>query len=514
MSAVDSRAFDRLARRTDTVDLRAFDRIAGRAETLHNGLRVVLLPEAGAGSIAVVLCYRAGSRDEAPDECGLAHFLEHMMFKGSADYEPGAIDRLTQRLGGTNNAFTSHDATVYHFQFERGSWREALRIEADRMRGLSLLAEEVALEREVILEEIRMVEDDPWDALGQAVGERVFGDHPYARPVLGTRESLRSLDAAALRSFHRRHYRPGRAVLVCAGGLPADTMERIEAAFGAVRPVRRRVRGSDIRPPEDGRSDCDAAGVGTRQPGADPLPPQASPVSGPEDSRAQHTQHTQRTQRAQHTQRTQGGRVELRRGETPRLLVAHPAPAPDDPACVHLRLALAVLGSGRSSRIQRDLVEENPLALWASAAVTGHRLGGMATFSAEAAAGVEPRRLEAELRSRVDALAARPPDAEELERAKRILFADWVFLHERIAERAVTAALEHALFRPGFSRDSFESLAAASAGDVAAASAAWLSPETRVVGWSLPAGSSAVDAAGTSTVRAGRRAGSARTPAP
>lgn len=418
-----------------TVDLRALDRVAGQAETLDNGLRVVLVPQNGAESIAVALCYRAGSRDEEPGESGLAHFLEHMMFKGSAAYEPGAIDRLTQRLGGTNNAFTSHDATLYHFQFERGSWGEALRIESDRMRGLSLLPEEVDSEREVILEEIRMVEDDPWDALEQAVARRVFGDHPYGGSVLGTRESLRSLDAVALRSFHRRHYRPGRAVLVCAGGLPPDAMELVEAAMGGA-----------------------AAGGEGSDGGLGP------PVFDPRRRR----------------------RVELRRGETPRLLVAHPAPAPDDPAHVHLRLALAVLCSGRASRVQRDLVEEDPLALWASATVTGHRLGGMATLSAEAAPGVHPERLERELRARVESLASRPPDAEELERAKRILFADWVFLHEAIAERAVTAALEQALFRPGFSRDSFEALSAATASDVAAACAASLSAGTRVVGWSRP----------------------------
>ncbi|MYA06442.1 MAG: insulinase family protein [Holophagales bacterium] len=415
------------------VDLRAFDRVAGRAETLDNGLRVVLLPQNGAESIVVALCYRAGSRDEEPGEGGLAHFLEHMMFKGSAAYEPGAIDRLTQGLGGTNNAFTSHDATLYHFQFECGSWQEALRIESDRMRGLSLLPAEVELEREVILEEIRMVEDDPWDALEQAVAGRIFGEHPYGRSVLGTRESLRALDAGALHSFHCRHYQPDRAVLVCAGGLPPDAMEKIDATLGSV-----------------------ATGPDTRDAGERPDP------------------------------RTQFGRIELQRGETPRLLVAHPAPLPDDPVYLHLRLALAVLCSGRSSRVQRDLVEEDPLALWASAAVTGHRLGGMATLSAEAAPGVHPERLEEELYVRVEGLSSRPPAREALERAKRMLFADWVFMHEPIAERAMTAALEHALFSPGFSRDSFRALADATASDVAGACAAWLSAETRVVGWSLP----------------------------
>ncbi|MCY3971072.1 MAG: pitrilysin family protein [Acidobacteria bacterium] len=424
-----------------TIDLSVFDGVTARAEILDNGLAVVLLPHAGAESVVTVVCYRAGSRDENPDEAGLAHFLEHMMFKGSVLYPPGAIDSLTQRLGGTNNAFTSHDVSAYHFQFERRRLDEALRIEADRMRGLSLLPEEVESEREVILEEIRMVEDDPWDALEQAVARRLFGGHPYARPVLGTRRSLRGLDAAALRSFHGRHYHPGRAVLVVAGGLPADAMGRVEAALGNGAPDGSM---SDGHP----RRELD--------------PPAA--VGGSDR------------------------RVELRRGEMARLLVAHPAPAVDDPLSVHLRLALTVLASGRASRIQRELVEENPLALWAAGAVSGHSLGGMSTLTAEAAPGVEPARLEAEVCSRVDVLAASPPSTVELERAKRVLFADWVFLHERIAERALSAALEHALFFPGFTRGSYEALARATAADVSDACAAWLSPATRIVGWSLPAG--------------------------
>lgn len=440
-----------------TIDLSAFDRIAGRAETLDNGLSVVLLPQPGAESIVTVVCYRAGSRDEKPDEAGLAHFLEHMMFKGSALYPPGAIDSLTQRLGGTNNAFTSHDVSAYHFQFERRRLEEALRIEADRMRGLSLLPEEVESEREVILEEIRMVEDDPWDALEQAVARRLFGGHPYARPVLGTRQSLPGLDAAALRSFHRRHYHPGRAVLVVAGGLASDAMDRIEAALGNGGPGNAGVA------PESAPARPGNAGI---LPASEPRAHLGPPVF---DSAADR-------------------RVELRRGEMARLLVAHPAPAADDPVSVHVRLALTVLASGRASRIQRELVEENPLALWAAGAASGHCLGGMSTLTAEAAPGVEPARLEAEVCSRVDDLAASPPSTVELERAKRVLFADWVFMHERIGERAISAALEHALFFPGFTRGSYEALARTTAADVSDACAVWLSPATRIVGWSLPAG--------------------------
>ncbi len=433
-------------RRGATIDLRAFDRVTAGAQALDSGLTVVLLPRADAESIATVMCYRVGSRDEKSNEAGLAHFLEHMMFKGSAHYPPGAIDSVTQGLGGTNNAFTSHDVSAYHFQFERSSWEEALRIEADRMRGLSLLPEEVESERDVILEEIRMVEDDPWDALEQAVARRVFGCHPYGRPVLGTRQSLRGLDGAALGSFHRRHYRPERAVLVAAGGLPPDAMDRVAGVL-------------------------DAGALGNGH-------PEAGGVSSPSASRL----HVEAPVFAAAPAR----RVELRRGETARLLVAHPAPAADDPLYVHVRLALTVLASGRASRIQRDLVELNPLALWACGASSGHRLGGMSTLTAEAAVGVEPARLEDEVCARIDGLAANPPSVEELERAKRALFADWVFMHERVAERAISTALEHALFFPGFSRDSYELLARATAADVSEACAVWLAPATRIVGWSLP----------------------------
>ena len=432
-----------------TVDRRAFARVTADAAVLDNALRVVLLPQPGAESVAVALAYTVGARDEGPGEEGLAHFLEHMMFKGSASYGPGAIDRATQRLGGTNNAFTSHDATVYHFRFARGCWEEALHIEVDRMRGLSLLPEEVEREREVILEEIRMVEDDPWDGLEQAIAHRIFGDHPYARPVLGSRDGLAAHDAEALHAFHGRHCRPDRAVLVCAGGLPADAMSRIEATLGR-------------------------AAVGDGDGVARPALAAPQFPSGGED------------------------RIRLDGGDTPRLMVAHPAPPPNGRAALHLRLAVAVLGSGRSSRTQRALVEENPLALWTQAAVTGHRLGGMSLFTAEANAGAAPERLEAALCVQVDGLSERPPDAHELERAKRILLADWVFLHQRPGERAITAALEHALFRPGFSRDSFRWLREATAADVVAASVEWLSPRTRVVGWSLP-GAAGSPRAGAST---------------
>jgi zinc protease len=154
--------------------------IPGRRQLarLGNGLTVCVLENRQAPVVTTAISYRAGTRDEPPGHGGVAHFLEHMMFKGAARFGPGEIDRRTQALGGSNNAFTSHDATTYYFSFAADRWTEALAIEADRMGGLSLDPKQVASERRVIREEIAMYDSEPWDALEVAVQARLFRGHP------------------------------------------------------------------------------------------------------------------------------------------------------------------------------------------------------------------------------------------------------------------------------------------------------------------------------------------------
>ena len=189
----------------------------------------------GSAVVTTAIVFRAGTRDETAGLGGAAHFLEHMMFKGSEHYGPGEVDRRTQALGGSNNAFTAHDVTAYHFSFAADRWTEGLAIEADRMRGLTLDPEEVESERQVIVEEIAMYDDEPWDALELAVLADFYGDHAYGKPVLGTREDLARTGPAELRSFQEHHYRPNRAALVIAGGVDADeAIARAREAFGDV----------------------------------------------------------------------------------------------------------------------------------------------------------------------------------------------------------------------------------------------------------------------------------------
>lgn len=405
-----------------------------RVETLDNGLTVCLLPNSQAPIITSALWYRAGARDEAEAEAGVAHFLEHMMFKGSAAYGPGEIDRRTQALGGSNNAFTSYDATAYYFNFRGDRWQEALAIEADRMSGLNLVRREVDSERQVILEELAMYEDEPWDALEQAVQKALFQDHPYGRPIIGTRKTLRATDGEVLGRFHRHFYRPDNAVLVLAGDLPEDALEQVEERLGGIPG------------------------------GAEPRPVLASPA--PLD---------------------QWLRVQRRRGDVARFCLALRGPAAGDELFPAVRLLMSVLTSGRASRLHRLLVEERQSCLWVAGQVSESPLAGSLAVVLELVPGADRKAVEKEVVEQLARLATEPPTPKELERARRVLLADWVFGHERVHQQALSAGFALTLFDLDHPRRWLQRSLDADEDQLAAAARCFDPAGGGVVGWSLPA---------------------------
>lgn len=404
---------------------------------LGNGLSVCLLHNRQAPVVTTALCYRTGARHDPADHAGSAHFLEHMMFKGHGHYGPGDIDSLTRRLGGSNNAFTSHDATLYYFTFAADRWQQALAIEATRMEGLTLDPSEVVRERLVILEEIAMYEDEPWDALAQEVTQTLFRDHPYGRAVLGTREALARTDEHALRAFHQRHYRPDNAVLVVAGDIGADALDAVAGTFGTVA----------------GRS-------------ANPSEPSDPPAARPTET---------------------GRRLERRHGEVARLLIALPAPAADTAELGALRLLLTLLATGRASRLHRALVDVGQLCTWVSADLEETVEPGSLMIAAEVVPGIEPQVAEAALRDTLEALRRTPPTDEEVARARNVLLADWVIGHERIHQQALTMAGALGLFTEEHVHRPLEQALATDANTLHALARRYLDPDRGVVGWSLPA---------------------------
>lgn len=405
-----------------------------RLSTLANGLRLCRVGNTQAPIVASALFYRVGARDEDDGHGGLAHFLEHLMFKGSERYGPGEIDRRTQALGGVNNAFTSHDVTAYWFTFAADRWSEALAIERDRMRGLRLEPREIDAERRVILEEIAMYRDEPWDALEMDVQAALFPGHPYGRPVLGTAEDLARADREVIAAFHARRYRPGNAILVVAGDLDDDVEARAAEAFGDLEG-----EASERRPP--------------------PPPPAL------------------------------GGRVRLERrhGEVARLLIALPAPAPDRPEHAGLRMLATVLAEGRASRLQRELVDEGQLCLSVTASLAENEWLSHFALAAELVPGADPAEVERRIFAALAELGARPIPDEELERARQVFLADWAYAQERVSQQGVAAGMALALFDLEQPQRLLEAALDAEPETLRRLAARWLGPGAAgVVGLSSP----------------------------
>lgn len=208
---------------------------------LGNGFKALLVERGPLPVVASLLWYRVGSRDERTGETGLSHFLEHMMFKGTNAFPKGQIDLQTSKMGGSNNAFTDTENTAYYFAMAADRWETALEIEASRMRGCLLDPHEFASEKNVVLEELAMGEDDPWRPLYQATESLLFQVHPFHHPVIGWKQDLERLSVQQMRDYYERHYGPNRAFLVVVGAIDkVRTAARIDQMFGGIPRVQER----------------------------------------------------------------------------------------------------------------------------------------------------------------------------------------------------------------------------------------------------------------------------------
>ncbi|MCS6785522.1 MAG: insulinase family protein [Thiobacillaceae bacterium] len=204
--------------------------------TLANGLKVIVKPDRRAPVVVSQLWYRAGSMDESYGLTGVAHVLEHMMFKGTRSVPEGEFSRRIAAAGGRENAFTSRDATVYHQTLPAERLALALELEADRMSNLTLAPEAFARELKVVMEERRLrTEDNPQGLLYEALMATAFQSHPYRHPVIGWMEDLRQMRVEDASAWYARWYAPNNAVLVVVGDVePAAVFALAERYFGAI----------------------------------------------------------------------------------------------------------------------------------------------------------------------------------------------------------------------------------------------------------------------------------------
>lgn len=361
--------------------------------TLDNGLQVVVIPDHRTPVVTQMIWYKVGSADETPGQSGLAHFLEHLMFKGTARHPEGEFSKTVSRIGGNENAFTSYDYTGYFQRVPRDQLATVMGFEADRMTGLVLKDENVLPERDVVLEEYNMrVANNPSARLGEQVQAALYLNHPYGRPVIGWRHEIEKLDREAALAFYRRFYAPNNATLVIAGDVEAaEVRDLAQKTFGPIA-TQPAIAAKRIRPQE-------------------PEPAGPRTVTVADDKVEQPSMMRQY------------------------LAPAGPAAAKAERAALDV-LAQA-LGGGSNSLLYRALVVDQGLAVSAyawyqGAAVDASQFG----VSATPKPGVDFPRLEAALDKVIAGVADNGIAASDLEDAKTQLVAETIYAQDSQAKLA------------------------------------------------------------------------------
>ncbi len=204
---------------------------------LSNGLTILIKPSHMTPKVSTQLWYNVGSKDEKTGEKGIAHFIEHMIFKGTRKLSESDINMITHKLSGYTNAFTSYDYTGYLFDFPSQNWYEGLPLLADCMHNCVFKEEHLHSELKAVIQELKMYRDDYKSSIVEALTSAIFADHPYHNPIIGYKQDLWSLQRDSLVSFYHRYYIPNNATLVIVGDVdPEDAAKRAEHEFARLHP--------------------------------------------------------------------------------------------------------------------------------------------------------------------------------------------------------------------------------------------------------------------------------------
>jgi zinc protease len=385
--------------------------------------------------------YKVGSADETPGKSGLAHFLEHLMFKGTNKHPVGEFSQTVLRIGGNENAFTSTDYTGYFQRVPRDQLATMMEFEADRMTGLVLKDENVLPERDVVLEEYNMrVANNPEARLVEQIMAALYLNHPYGRPVIGWRHEIEKLDREDALAFYRRFYAPNNAILIIAGDVDAkDIRPMAEQTFGAVAaqpaiPARR------LRPQE---------------------PPPAAP----------------------RTVTLSDPRVEQPTVKRYYLVPSAATAAAGESAALDVLGQL--MGGGSNSYLYRALVVDRPLAVSASAGYQGTSLDATQfMISIAPKPGVEFSQIEQTLDAVILDIGHNAVRAEDLERVKTQLIAEAIYAQDN---QATLARWYGGALTTGLSIDDIRSwpdrIRAVTAEQVRDAALKWLDKKRSVTGY-------------------------------
>ncbi|MSO81350.1 MAG: insulinase family protein [Alphaproteobacteria bacterium] len=359
--------------------------------TLANGLEIVVVGNHRAAVVTHMVWYRVGAADEPASRSGIAHFLEHLMFKGTTKRAPGEFSALVSRNGGRENAFTGPDYTAYYQTVAGDRLELVMELEADRMTNLTLTDAQIEPERKVVLEERgARVDSDPRSILSEQVQAAAWLNHPYRLPIIGWRHEIEALSRADIVDFYRTWYAPNNAVLVVAGDVAPEAVRALAEKYYGVIPAR--TVPARLRPAE---------------------PPQLAPrVVTLSDARVEQPSWSRRWLAPSH-----------RAGER-----AHAYP---------LELLAEVLGGGATSRLYRALVVEQEVAVSAGAWYDGDAwdLGSFGIWLAPRS-GMPLDRAVAALEAEVAKLLAEGVQPVEVARARQRLVDSAVFARDDLSAAA------------------------------------------------------------------------------
>ncbi|ACK51780.1 peptidase M16 domain protein [Methylocella silvestris BL2] len=365
--------------------------VIGQAK-LANGLEIVVIPDHRSPVVTHMVWYRNGSADDPLGKSGIAHFLEHLMFKGTSTHPQGEFSQLVADSGGQENAFTSNDYTAYFQRVARDQLAVCMEYEADRMKNLVLTDEIVAPEREVVLEERRMRTDsDPSDQLNEAVQAALFTQHPYGRPIIGWNHEIESLDRSDALAYYDRFYTPENAILVVAGDVSTEeVVELAEKIYG-------------------------------------PIPARGEP---PKRERPREPE-----QRAHRLVTLADEKVEQPAHHGVYLVPSYHTAAPG--VAEALEVLGHLLGAGHTSLLFKNLVIDQKIAVGAGAHYLGSAVDDTRFYVyAVPAEGVSLERLDAAIDEIIARVAAEGVDEADFKRAKTRLIADAVYAQDNQASLA------------------------------------------------------------------------------
>jgi zinc protease len=408
--------------------------------TLANGLEVVVVPDRRAPVVTHMVWYKVGAADETPGKSGLAHFLEHLMFKGTVRNPIGKFSQTVAFVGGQENAFTTQDYTGYFQRVSKENLKTLMEFESDRMTGLVLTDEAVAPELKVVLEEQNQrVANNPRARLSEQIDAALYLNHPYGRPVIGWRHEIEKLNREEALAFYRRFYTPNNAVLVVAGDVTTDEIRTLaEATYGKVAKV---------------------AEIGPRRRPQEPAQVAARHVTLPDAQVQQPSLH--RAYLVPSSTTAKAGESEA------------------------LEVLSFILGHGTTSRLYRTLVVERELAIGAGGYYNGTALDA-SEFSVYGSPkpGVTLPKLEDAIDAVIDDIVANGVTPDEVERAKNRLIADAVYAQD---SQATMARWYGAALTTGSTVEAVQTwpdrLRAVTADAVNAAAKAWLDKRRSVTGY-------------------------------